>query len=73
MLNYSVSRLVPDGGKKGWGELKLYYGCRKLNEDYIFEAELKQMKADGVLTDYYTALSRQPGMPKVIILLILYN
>ncbi|XP_041378542.1 nitric oxide synthase-like protein [Gigantopelta aegis] len=65
---YMEMHSVPTSGdKKGWGEFKLYYGCRKRTEDYIFEAELKQMKADGVLTDYYTALSRQPGMPKVYV------
>ncbi|WAR01150.1 NOS1-like protein [Mya arenaria] len=47
------------GGRKGWGEIHLYFGCRNSEIDAIYREELEQMKAEGVLTQVYTALSRE--------------
>jgi len=43
---------------KPMGETVLYFGCRKAKEDFLYEDELKQYLADGVLTKLYLAFSR---------------
>ncbi|XP_041349355.1 nitric oxide synthase, brain-like [Gigantopelta aegis] len=50
-----------------WGEMKLYFGCRNPAEDFIYETELRQMKAEGILTGCYIAFSRRQGQPKVYV------
>lgn len=54
-----------DGDKIGWGEMYLYFGCRKSAVDYIYKEELDSCLQDDVLTKVYTAFSREPGQPKV--------
>ena len=44
----------------------LYFGCRQNDVDNIYRDELSQMKMEKVLTDYFIALSREPGQPKVM-------
>lgn len=44
--------------EKEHGRNILYYGCRKRSEDYLYEDELKQFQADGVLTKLNVAFSR---------------
>ncbi|KAH3891814.1 hypothetical protein DPMN_015922 [Dreissena polymorpha] len=41
------------------------FGCRNIAMDAIYRDEMQQMKADGVLKEVYTALSREPNVPKV--------
>lgn len=36
--------------------------------DAIYRDELEQMKKENVLTDVYTALSREKNVPKVLLL-----
>ncbi|XP_052798530.1 nitric oxide synthase-like protein [Mya arenaria] len=59
------------GGRKGWGEIHLYFGCRNSEIDAIYREELEQMKAEGVLTQVYTALSREKDVPKTYVQSIL--
>jgi NADPH-ferrihemoprotein reductase len=37
----------------------LYFGCRKRNEDYLYEDELKTFQMEGVLDKLYVAFSRE--------------
>ncbi|XP_060064662.1 nitric oxide synthase 1-like [Ylistrum balloti] len=55
------------GEKKGWGESFLYFGCRQNDIDHIYKSELTQAETDKSLTRVYTALSREPGVPKVYV------
>ncbi|XP_076435250.1 nitric oxide synthase-like [Babylonia areolata] len=67
-------KTVPTHGeKRGWGEMRLYFGCRQRSVDNIYGEELNQMKADNVLTETYLALSREPGQPKVYVQDILFR
>ncbi|VDI59533.1 nitric-oxide synthase, brain [Mytilus galloprovincialis] len=59
---------VPKHGDKiGWGEMYLYFGCRKSAVDYIYKEELDSCLQDDVLTKVYTAFSREPGQPKTYV------
>ena len=49
------------------GEMILFFGCRTKNQD-IYRAEKKEMIAEGVLTESYLALSRDPSTKKVFTL-----
>lgn len=54
-------------GDHKFGETILFFGCRDPAKDYIYREELEQAKADGVLTDLFTAFSRVPGQPKTYV------
>ncbi|CAD6188617.1 unnamed protein product [Caenorhabditis auriculariae] len=45
-------------GGKDVGEMHLYYGCRHPEHDYIYEEEIKEYQAEGVLTHLECAFSR---------------
>ena len=64
-LTTTLVLLWADGERKGWGEMMLYFGCRQNGMDHIYRDELNQMKTEKVLNDYFVALSREPGHPKV--------
>lgn len=49
----------------GVGECRLYFGCRRADEDYLFGAELEADAAEGVLTALRVAFSRQQAAHKV--------
>jgi NADPH-ferrihemoprotein reductase len=40
------------------GDTILYFGCRKKEEDYLYQEELEGYVSDGTLTKLYTAFSR---------------
>ena len=65
-VTWTLVTLYADGDRKGWGEMYLYFGCRQNDVDNIYRDELSQMKKEKVLTDYFVALSREPGQPKVM-------
>lgn len=44
----------------------LYFGCRKEEEDFIYEDEMRQYCKDGTLANLYTAFSRD-GSNKVYV------
>jgi NADPH-ferrihemoprotein reductase len=53
---------------KDWGTMTLYFGCRKREDDYLYEKEWEQyaeeLKGKFVIR---TAFSRQPGEPKTYV------
>jgi NADPH-ferrihemoprotein reductase len=40
------------------GDTILYFGCRKRDEDFLYQEELEAYVSDGTLTKLYTAFSR---------------
>ncbi|XP_046333206.2 nitric oxide synthase, inducible-like [Haliotis rufescens] len=53
--------------RRGWGDMRLYFGCRSSSQDHVYDSELAAMKDQRVLKDYYVALSREPGQPKMYV------
>ena len=66
-INYFLKNTcsLSGGQRKGWGDIYLYFGCRKSSVDNIYQQELEQAKQDGVIKEVYIALSREPDHPKV--------
>ncbi|KAL3869055.1 hypothetical protein ACJMK2_041782 [Sinanodonta woodiana] len=56
-----------DKSRSGWGRMYMYFGCRKSHVDDIYRMELHAAKNDGVLTNVYTAFSREPDKPKMYV------
>ncbi|XP_067655044.1 nitric oxide synthase 1-like [Haliotis asinina] len=56
-----------NGNRQGWGDMRLYFGCRSSSQDHVYDSELATMKTKKVLTDYYVALSREPEKPKMYV------
>lgn len=48
------------------GRSVLFFGCRRRDEDFIYENELLSYTQDGTLTNLYTAFSRE-GVEKVYV------
>ncbi|CEH16387.1 cytochrome p450 oxidoreductase [Ceraceosorus bombacis] len=49
---------------KDWGKIRLFYGCRKSNEDFLYKEEWEEhKKALGDTFEMYTALSREKFKP----------
>lgn len=40
------------------GETILYFGCRRKNEDFLYQQELEEFERAGVLTQLNVAFSR---------------
>lgn len=38
--------------------LVLFFGCRRSDQDYIYQQELEQYASEGILTSFHTAFSR---------------
>ena len=49
-----------------WGTMSLYFGCRRSDIDYIFKEEITRAHLTGAINDVNIALSREPGVQKVI-------
>lgn len=65
-VNPIVYYISTDGNRQGWGQMYLYFGCREIDIDNIYSAELKSAMEEGVLKEFYVAQSRNPSMRKVI-------
>lgn len=60
------------GQSPRFGRMTLFFGCRN-KEMILYRSELEQLKKDGVLSDIYLALSREPNIKKVKDPLIINN
>lgn len=49
------------------GKMVMYFGCRRLDHDNIYQMELTIMQILGVLDKVHVALSRQPEIPKTYV------
>lgn len=47
------------------GRMILLFGCRRPDEDHLYQEEMLEMAQKGVLRGVHTAYSRLPGQPKV--------
>ncbi|KAL5016525.1 hypothetical protein ScPMuIL_006114 [Solemya velum] len=56
-----------NGNRQGWGQMYLYFGCREIDIDNIYSAELKSAMEEGVLKEFYVAQSRNPSMRKMYV------
>lgn len=45
--------------QRNLGKIELFFGCRRADHDWLFQEEMEQLKQEGVITDLYTAFSRQ--------------
>ncbi|XP_012503684.1 PREDICTED: nitric oxide synthase, inducible [Propithecus coquereli] len=49
------------------GRMTLVFGCRRPDEDHLYQEEMMEMARKGVLHGVHTAYSRLPGKPKVYV------
>jgi cytochrome P450/NADPH-cytochrome P450 reductase len=47
------------------GETVLFFGCRRSDQDYIYQQELEQYTSEGVLTHLHTAFSRNESQTPI--------
>ena len=40
------------------GNVEVYFGCRHMDHDWLFEEEMKQCKEEGIISELHTAFSR---------------
>ena len=48
-----------------WGNMTLYFGCRRPDVDHIYKEEIARAHITGAITEMNLALSRTPGKEKV--------
>ena len=49
-----------------YGQMKLFFGCRYPSMQ-VYRREIEAMMAQGVISEYYVAYSRNAGQPKVVL------
>jgi len=57
-IGFMQDREYHRGTGKEVGDMKLYFGCRKKKEDYIYQEELEKWEEDGLLKELNVAFSR---------------
>ena len=50
---------------QSFGPMYLFFGCRQSSVDQIYRNDVMKAKLCGALEEYFVALSREPGKPKV--------
>ena len=56
-----------EGQTSGLGEAILFFGCRRREEDFIYEEEMLGYTRDGTLTELHTAFSRESAHRKIYV------
>jgi sulfite reductase alpha subunit-like flavoprotein len=57
-----VSKRDAPGGvlqQRNLGKIQVFFGCRRSDHDWLFQEEMEQLKQESVISDLYTAFSRQ--------------
>ena len=49
------------------GETDLFFGCRTSDHDWLYETELKEFQSLGIVSNLYTAFSREKGKEKTYV------
>jgi NADPH-ferrihemoprotein reductase len=63
----AIQKDGPDALKE-WGTMTLYFGCRKREDDFLYEKEWEDYAKElGGKFIIRTAFSRQPGVPKTYV------
>ena len=52
-------------GRRQWGDMRLFFGCRNSRLDDIYRHELEKAVHSRAMTSVATAYSREEGKPKV--------
>jgi sulfite reductase alpha subunit-like flavoprotein len=55
------------------GDIDLFFGCRRSDHDYLYKTELEMFKSCGILTNLFTAFSREEGMEKMYVQTLMQN
>ena len=55
------------------GDIDLFFGCRRSDHDYLYKNELEMFKSSGILTNLYTAFSREEGTEKKYVQTLMQN
>eukprot|EP00970_Alexandrium_tamarense_P004092 scaffold693_cov200-Alexandrium_tamarense.AAC.94 len=53
--------------KQAVGDVDLFFGCRYSNHDWLYQKEVKDFKSMGIVTNAYTAFSRESGKEKMYV------
>ena len=56
---YFLQEMRAGGGGPRTGPSRLYFGCRRSDEDYLYREELASYVADGTLSSLRLAFSRE--------------
>ena len=56
---------LPETAAAAFGPMYLFFGCRQSTVDQIYSDEAMNARKRGAIDEYYVALSREPGKPKV--------
>ncbi|KAL3807401.1 hypothetical protein ACHAXA_006669 [Cyclostephanos tholiformis] len=55
------------------GDIDLFFGCRYSDHDYLYKKELEEFKSRGILTNLFTAFSREEGTEKTYVQTLMKN
>ena len=55
------------------GEIDLFFGCRHRDHDYLYKEELREFQSRGILTNLFTAFSREGGTEKTYVQTLMKN
>jgi sulfite reductase alpha subunit-like flavoprotein len=61
MEDLAVSKRDAPSGvmQRRLGKIQVFFGCRRADHDWLFREEMTQLKNEGVVSELYTAFSRQ--------------
>ena len=50
-----------------FGPMELYFGCRRREEDHIYQTETNQALRTEIISKIHVAYSREKAIPKVML------